>query len=712
MAGPEQNVSVKISLTGDHLKQLKDFATSVSKVTTKVKELQEAIAAIGGAGNTSFSSSHLVSALGEVKTAIAAIKDTGLASISKSIEALNDKQVNNFAAAVERLKAGLDPTLVQNITAFGNALQQLNVAQTKFSGAETARQVSALLEGLKNVENINASHIQAIGNALANLNVGANISSIEAISRLGYALRSIKDFGDGKSPLTNLADGMKSLIGLKASDTFLYRVRQITLAAALLSKSEPVDFSKFTQGLQELGRFDVKSVNWENIKSLNSSIKSAFEDLRTIKIPNIKGLMQGLSMVNDVYDNLKVDQLKHIATTLVNEFGVLSKLKMPQLGSLTKNLRILSAGEYDFNAVATNINTFKKSLMGLHGIQLPNLGAFIGGFKALTGVSFKGMEQKIDAFTKRVKQLKEAAVLDGWDKIRTPNLSSFVKGIHDLGAIRLDESHLQNINHNIRSIPKKLREIAAIQVPDMTKFASGLLELSRPAINAQKAANTISKALAALNDNLPKHEVKLPNLSGLTRGIRDFQVLQEAGKINTASITSIATDIKGLVDQLKNIDKVNLPNIQNVASGIHKLSVSVPANAGTIAAGNIEAIVTAVKKLDGVTVPDLTKISKAFKTLNESTLRGMSDLKTKETTTTLQHNLDVLKSSLASLKDVAGAAGKGGGIPNLKNIADAFKVLNDTTLKTEEVFRNGNMGIVSESIFRLRYNLDTFMQAN
>lgn len=710
MADNTQKVSIKIDVSGEHIKQLKALAENVSKVTVKVKELQTAIDAIsGGTGKTTFSSSHLVSALGEVKTAIAAIKDTGFDRVSKALDSLNDQKLNNFAAAVERLKAGLDSSLIQNTSAFADAIKRMGEAQSRFSGAETARQVNDLLSGLQKMENINAANLRNISSALSELNLGANLTSIEAISKLGYALRSIKDFGEGKNPLNNLADGMRSLIGLKQSDTFLYRVRQITLAAALLARSEPVDFSKFTKALQELGQFDYKSVKWENIKQINAQIKEAFEDLRTVKVPNIKGLMQGLGMVDETYKSLKPENLRHIATTLVEEFGKLSQLKMPQLGSLTKNLRLLSSGEYDFNKVAANVNTFKQSLMDLNGVKLPNIGNFFRGFEVLQNVSFKGMDAKVKSLVDRVNQLKTSASLDGWDNIKVPNLHSFIKGIHDLGSLRLDEQHLQNINHNIRSIPNKLREIAGIQVPDLSKFATGLLELGRSAVNAQKVSNVIGKSLNAITENLPQHELKLPNLSGLTKGIRDFQLLQEAGKVDENSIKAIIDTIKGLATPLKSLDKVSLPNIQGIANAIHKLSTAVPENAGSTASTHINAIVEAVKKLDGVKTPDITKISNAFKTLNETVLVGQSSLETGKTTTKIQENINALKTALDTLRELPGSAN--GRLPNLKSITDAFKVLNDTTLKTEEVFRNGRMGIGSESVFRLRNNLDIIKQA-
>ena len=461
MADNTQKVSIKIDVSGEHIKQLKALADNVSKVTVKVKELQTAIDAMsGGTGKTTFSSSHLVSALGEVKTAIAAIKDTGFDKVSKALDSLNDQKLNNFAAAVERLKVGLDPSLIQNTSAFADAMKRIGEAQSKFSGAEVARQVNDLFGGLQKMEGINTANLRSISSALSELNLGANLTSVEAISRLGYALNSIKNFGEGKNPLNNLADGMRSLIGLKQSDTFLYRVRQITLAASLLARSEPVDFSKFTKALQELGQFDYNSVKWENIKQINAGIKGAFEDLRTVKVPNIKGLMQGLDMVDETYKNLKPENLRHIATTLVDEFGKLSQLKMPQLGSLTKNLRLLSSGEYDFNKVATNINTFKQSLMDLNGVKLPNIGNFFRGFEVLQNISFKGMEAKVESLVKRVNQLKTSASIDGWDNIKVPNLHSFIKGIHDLGSILLDEQKLQNNKYNIRSIANKLREIA------------------------------------------------------------------------------------------------------------------------------------------------------------------------------------------------------------------------------------------------------------
>ena len=678
----KQDIYIGITLGKRHIKQLQEFASAVEATTNKVKGLQQAVLNIGestGGKSQKFSASALVSSLGEIKTAIVAIKDAKFENVSKAMEALNSAQLTNFANAVGLLKGNLDASLIQQITSFSTAIQAMGTAQGKFNGAMLVQDIKDLMTGLGKL-NINANQTQNITNlkdALSGLSIPLNQNTISALSQLGFALRNIREYAEGKNVLTGLSTGIKQFAKLQEVDGLLHNVRKLASAANVLSRSEKLDFSNFTEGLKkvEVLNKELSAEQWGNIKAVATNIKNAFTPIDGMKLPNLSGLATAVqtltAMEKDAQGNstgvLKHNmaifgqQLTDAAGHIEKAFTPLQHLKMPQIGGIAKNLDILSTATYNFKNIEAIVKRFKETLGTLHGLQMPNLNNFAKGLNELqklkTGVSIRGI------LGDDIASLKKD--LMGWENIKVPNLASFAKGLKDLAAGTLDT---KTISENLKAIPNKLRWLTGIQVPDLSGFAKGIHELSRPTVDASKAATAIGAAIDAIHTKMANQkEIKFPSLATFAKGIKEFHVLAETGKTDEENLKKIIAPIKTLITELQGVGKVDLPNLNGIAVAIHKLSTAVPADAGTIAAGHITAITAAIKGLDKIQVPNPVGLATTFKTLNESTLRGMSDLKTKETTTTLQHNLDVLKSSLLGFKDIQ--------VPNLTNIAVAFRNL-------------------------------------
>lgn len=716
MAGQNgQNVFIGINISKKYVKQLQEFANSIEATTTKVKELQKAVFQIGesfGGGNQKFSASTLVSALSEVKTAIAAIKDAKFENVTKAMEALNSTQLTNFANAVGLLKGNLDSSLVQQITSFGNAIQAMGTAQGKFNGAMLVQDIKDLMSGLGKL-NISANQTQNITNlkdALSGLSIPLNQNTIAALSQLGYALRNIREYAEGKNVLMGLSTGIKQFSKLQEVDGLLHNVRKLASAADILNRSEKLDFSKFVDGLKQVEQLnkDMGQEHWANIKSVATGIQKAFAPIDGMKLPNLSSLATAVqtltAMEKDAQGNVlgvKHDmtlfgqQLDAAAAHIQRAFTPLQNLKMPQIGGIAKNLDILSTATYNFRNIEAIVRRFKQTLGTLHGIQMPNLNNFAKGLNELQKLK-TGVPVRM-GFGEELASLKKDLV--GWENIKVPNLASFAKGLKDLASGKLDT---RQISENLSAIPNKLRWLTGIQVPDLSGFAKGIHELSKPTVSATRAATAIGTAIDTIHTSLAgKGEIKFPSLATFAKGIKEFHFLAETGKTDEENLKKIVTPIKTLITELQGVGKVDLPNLNGIAVAIHKLSTAVPADAGTTVANHITAITAAVKGLDKIQVPDLTKISKAFETLNKSYVNYYTSGVTGKHGSSFEHIAEDIKKSLDSLKGIQ--------VPNLSGIASAFKTLNSNLLK-EEIFSIGKWGLQSQSSRYIDRNIEAIKE--
>lgn len=680
---PVQNVSIKINISGKHLQQLKTLADSVSVVTRRVHSLQQAIYRLGqgtGAGQN-FSSSKLIGALSEIKTAIAAIKDAKFENVTKAMDALNSTQLTNFANAVGLLKGNLDSSLVQQVISFGNAIQSMGTAQGKFNGAMLVQDIKELMSGLGKLD-ISANQTRNITNlkdALSGLSIPLNQSTISALSQLGYALRNIREYAEGKNVLSSLSTGVKQFAKLKEVDGFVHNVQKMASAAIILNRAEAIDFTRFVNGLSKVK--DLKTTlskdDWQQISDAVKNIQRAFAPLDKMKLPNLSGLATAVATLT-AKENGKVvhdmelfgDQINKAAAHIFEAFSGLQKLKMPQLGGIAKNLDTLSTATYNFKNIEAIVKRFKETLGTLHGIQMPNLNNFAKGLNELqklkTGASIRG------SIGEDIKSLK--ADLIGWEHIKVPNLLPFVRGLQELAAGVLDT---KTISENLSAIPKKLRWLSGMQVPDLSGFAKGIHELSKPTVDAERAANAIGTAIDAIHTKLAgKAEVKFPSLATFAKGIKEFHLLAESGKTDEQNIDRIITPIRKLISALHGTETISLPNINGIAAGIHKLSTAVPANAGEVAAGHIDSIVASVKKLDGIKVPNINDIANAFTTLNKAYVNYYTSGATGEYGSNIEHATKAIKKAITDLSSLGNVR-----IPNLNNVASAFNILNNTEVK-------------------------------
>ena len=684
MAGEaSRRVAISLEITDKYTDKLKNLAKTIREVTRASYGLQHALSHLGGENGASlkFSPDKLVDTFQSVKRAADSIRNAGFSDISKVLDSFNSTKLTEFAQAINQIKNNLDANLTQQLSSLGQSISTLGTAQTQFNGTRLANEVQTLLSTLSgmSLDSKQTQNISDLKTALAGLSVPLSSNTIDALSKLGYALRNIKDYAEGKNVLSSLSTGVKQFAKLKEVDGFVHNVQKMASAAIILNRAEAIDFTRFVNGLSKVK--DLKTTlskdDWQQISEAVKHIQRAFAPLDKMKLPNLSGLATAVATLTAkengrvVHDmELFGTQIHAAAGHILEAFTPLKQLKMPQLGGIAKNLDTLSTATYNFKNIEAIVARFKQTLGTLHGIQLPNLNNFAKGLNELqklkTGVSVRG------SLGDDIKSLKTD--LMGWEHIKVPNLLPFVKGLQELSAGRLDT---KQISENLSAIPKKLRWLTGIQVPDLSGFAKGIHELSKPTVDAGKAASAIGTAIDAIHTKLAgKAEVKFPSLATFAKGIKEFHLLAESGKTDEQNIDRIITPIKKLISALHGTETISLPNINGIAAGIHKLSTAVPVNAGEVAAGHIDAIVASVKKLDGIKVPNINDIANAFTTLNKAYVNYYTSSATGEYGSNIEHATKAIKKAIVDLSSLSNVR-----IPNLNNVASAFSILNNTEVK-------------------------------
>ena len=684
MAGEaSRRVAISLEITDKYTDKLKNLAKTIREVTRASYGLQHALSHLGGENGASlkFSPDRLVDTFQSVKRAADSIRNAGFSDISKVLDSFNSTKLTEFAQAINQIKNNLDANLTQQLSSLGQSISTLGTAQTQFNGTRLANEVQALLSTLSgmSLDSKQTQNISDLKTALAGLSVPLSSNTIDALSKLGYALRNIKDYAEGKNVLSNLSTGVKQFAKLKEVDGFVHNVQKMASAAIILNRAEAIDFTRFVNGLSKVK--DLKTTlskeDWQQISDAVKNIQRAFAPLDKMKLPNLSGLATAVATLTATENGKAVhdmdlfgDQIKKAAAHIFEAFSGLQKLKMPQLGGIAKNLDTLSTATYNFKNIEAIVKRFKETLGTLHGIQMPNLNNFAKGLNELqklkTGASVRG------SIGEDIKSLK--ADLTGWEHIKVPNLLPFVRGLQELAAGVLDT---KTISENLSAIPKKLRWLSGMQVPDLSGFAKGIHELSKPTVDADRAATAIGTAIDAIHTKLAgKTEIKFPSLATFAKGIKEFHLLAESGKTDEQNIDRIITPIKKLISALHGTETISLPNINGIAAGIHKLSTAVPANAGEVAAGHIDAIVASVKKLDGIKVPNINDIANAFTTLNKAYVNYYTSSATGEYGSNIEHATKAIKKAITDLSSLGNVK-----IPNLNNVASAFNILNNTEVK-------------------------------
>ena len=146
--------------------------------------------------------------------------------------------------------------------------------------------------------------------------------------------------------------------------------------------------------------------------------------------------------------------------------------------------------------------------------------------------------------------------------------------------------------------------------------------------------NRVWEQLRAFKRDAELQDIKFPNLKNIAEAFRILDTVPKSDKVITGKFNDNFTVIKDAITQLKDFDKVRLPNVKNIAD--------------------------------------------AFRIFNESTLREFSIISTKKTVFAVNENVKVIKDALTQLKEAEVIK-----LPNLKNIADAFTILNKIPKDTD-----------------------------
>ena len=628
MATGNTNITINFNIGGDFSEKIDKYVRKINAAQKVVSALRDSLESLASSGAKGFDSVNITKSLESVKNVFSSFKNIKGDDLRKSIEALDPTKLREFSGALTGFQGALTNDLVGRVNSFAASLQGLSVAQKAMDSGTFVEKLNAISEALPRLQSaIKSENFKTFAGSLSGLNVDAQ--NIQGIIKLGQALKSITEFGNKGMALNELATGIRSLGRIRETSGFTRNVENIVKAGALLAKMEPINFSKITGGLSQLTQVNLKKEEWDKVKGVAGRIKEAFADLKSVKIPNLLGFQMGVEALNKGMASLDDPRgLKANVAEIKLALDQLSKVKMPNLGNLVKNLGKLSEENYDFDKIGKSVQSFKNTLGQLHGTQIPSLSGFAKGLVELKGISGAEVQNIANA----LKGVPES--LTGWDKVKTPNLTNFAKGLKELGSGTID---FKQVNENLKSLPNRLKKLGEIQAPDLSKFAKGLVDLSKPAVSAVKSAHAIDKALEVLS-KYKDAQLKVPSLANFTKGLRELSSFE--GELE--SLRSKSSIIKTFLNEFKELGGLKLPNIQSIVSAIHKLSTAVPENAGTTASKHIANITASIKGLDNVKVPNLTSLTKAFSVLSNTNFEGLK-------TTNFRQNVGEIKWAIEEL---------------------------------------------------------------
>lgn len=648
-----ENVNISLNIEGDYKKQIQEYSKQIQHAAKVVQGLKKSLETLAVIGNQSFNTEQLTKSLGTLQRVFMGLRNIKSEELQQAITALSPNKMRVFVGAMSGLRESLADDTATKVNALGVGLKSLGDAQKVLDGNNLAAQLKALSESLPRLKQaVQSDNFKNFAKDLGNIQV--HTESVEAIVKLGAALKSIVQIGDKKTGLQDLAAGVRALSKIKETSGFLRNVSNIAAAGQLMHEMKPINFDKILKGLDSLSRIKLKDEQWDQIAVTSAKIKSVFADLRSVKLPNLLKFQEGVNSLNEYGAAINSKALKQDIAGVKEAIDQLSSVKMPNLGNLVKNLNRLSDEDYDFKKISEQVKKFQETLGQLHGVQVPSLTGFAKGLKEMKDIS----PEQFTHLNAAVKDLP--AAFKDWDKLKLPNIGNFSRGLKDLASGDID---FQQVSRNLKSIPNALKRMGEIKTPDLSRFSKGIIDLSHSSIDVEKSTKAIDSALSTLA-KYSDVKFKLPSLANFAKGLKELSTFEHSAD----SLKDKIENIKKIIESFKDLSGIKLPNIQGIANAIHKLSTAAP-DAGTTAAEHISAIRDAVASLDKIRIPNLKALADGFRNLDTILPKGQDAA-----------NVGQFRVNMATIRDAVASMDKMK-LPSLKSFASGFKLLNDTTLK-------------------------------
>ena len=429
------------------------------------------------------------------------------------------------------------------------------------------------------------------------------------------------------------------------------------------------------EDLQKLGGKGAPKI--PNLKSIGD----AFVALDRIPVPKDNKFTTGhfeenINKIEDVIKRLqalggkdanRIPNLKNIADAfkVLNESGLWGFSTWKQGAASGDFVSHIDKNLSEITRVITALQQLNKAAEGGKSPTMPNLKNIADAFKILNGEVLQRVTEDfsknksfnndgITAIQRNLQALKDAFNKADFSEIKVPNLKNVADAFKTLNSIEKLETvpdgtgTQSRVKHYVDEIARAFQSanetLKDVKLPNIKNVADAFRILNSIEVKEDKNSNFVQnlkkvwEQLRAFKRDTELQDIKFPNLKNIADGFRTLDtVLKPSDKIDTGKFGTNFQAVKDAIAQLKDYDKLKLPNLKNIAD--------------------------------------------AFKILNESFVRYTFDLGSGKFNSNIGHSVDVIKEALEKLKSTEVTK-----LPNLKNIADAFDILNkipENTKNTE-----------------------------
>lgn len=709
MAGTTNNVTINFNIAGNALKQIDKYTEKIKLASDQATILKNALASISGASNHGIVLPNLSGFVDGLS------KLTALPKTKKGLQQLQE-------AVTEAIRLGKQFTVlgrvkVPSLTGLANGFIALNEIKDESAGDRVSGHLKKIKEAVSDFNGIKTPNLKNIAEA---------IKMLEAIDsqKSADAKKSVVS-----TRLTSLKKAVKELDGIKIPN-----------------------LKSFTEGLVSLNQHSVSA------STAVGKIREVFHALRSltaggdIKLPNVKNVADGFKILNEgviksfqTFDkDVKFKKgkqspfgefvtyieanLKHLSEILKKyDFD---KMKLPNVKNIAEGFKILNEIPLDFRQagsgknvtkVIENLQAISLGLEGMKNVKLPNVKNIAEAFRILNSdilqsekIKVGNTEQSVSRVVKNLTEIKTG--LAGLDTMKLPNLKNIADGFHSLNTVLKNaedgtqfstnkfKSNIKTIRDALQEVRKlegeeKGKSLSDIKLPNLKNIADGFHRLNTVLNNADngkrfstdKFTSNIQAIVSAVE---PLGNIKLPNLkniadgftqlNGLTAKVFDGGVLAKATKPDDIVLVK---NLKVLAEGLKGLGKLKLPNVKSLSDGFKGLldlpDISVANSDASKKLENMKKYIReltnvltgegkdGLKSLANIKIPNVKNIADSIKTLNElEKLEKVGGTGKGSGTSRLKAWITELTSALTSnkLHEIQ--------LPNVKNIADSIAILN------------------------------------
>ena len=215
----------------------------------------------------------------------------------------------------------------------------------------------------------------------------------------------------------------------------------------------------------------------------------------------------------------------------------------------------------------------------------------------------------------------------------------------------------------------RIKELDKVNIPNVRQIGQALTELN--AVASKHKFNTLNAQLPKFITEISRlHSIQLPNVKQIGQGVA------ELAKLSNHKFGTVEQGLIKVVDRLKDLNGVQLPNVKQIGQAIQILN-EYSSNA-TIAASKLGVLRTELGQWNNIQLPNLKNIADGFKILNDTTVK-YNTVKFGGTTSwgTNIHNAALaIKTAFAGFSDIQ--------LPNVKNVAEGFRILNELTIQNNK----------------------------